>query len=96
MAGKPSLLELVDHVCAACFGRLVRSALPVGDDRQRWYECTNCGAHAVGNTVDVLCACGFRLKGGRDPGLRCERNRAPSPEFPSMIIAAQQRIEGQK
>lgn len=85
---------LEPHVCRHCFGRLVSQALPDGDVR---YQCTNCGAEAVGLESDVLCACGTALRkhgSGSAPvsaGLRCQPNPSPSPDFPSLFVAAEAR-----
>lgn len=81
------LWELTDHVCRACFGRIVLSA-DAGPGRR--YRCTNCGLEAIGRDPACVCACGLRLKNGKDAGLRCERNGAPTPEFPSEVVACQQ------
>lgn len=78
---------LEPHVCRHCFGRLVSSGA--------LYACTNCGAEAVGDAPDVLCACGtvIRRHGAGAPpvnaGLRCQPNPSPSPEFPSLFVAAE-------
>lgn len=77
---------LTDHVCRACFGRVLASA---SDDGAQRFRCSNCGLEAEGRKPEVLCACGLRLKNGRDAGIRCQRNEAPTPEFPSEIVAAE-------
>ena len=86
--------RLEPHVCRHCFGRLASTGAPGGARR---YQCTNCGAEAVGLTPDVLCSCGLKLRshgpgGGLvDAGLRCQPNPSPSPEFPSLFVAAEAR-----
>lgn len=80
------LWTLTDHICRACFGRVLRQ--PQGEGVRR-YRCSNCGLEATGRDESALCACGLRLKGGRDAGIRCERNPTPTPEFPSEIVAGQ-------
>jgi len=80
---------LTDHVCRACFGRIVARET---FDRRHVYRCTNCGAEREGRTESVLCCCGIRLKSGVDAGIRCQRNPEPTPEFPSEIVAAQAEI----
>lgn len=85
-------LRLEPHVCRHCFGRLVSEVLP--GTRLR-YECSNCGAVAMGSKVQVLCACGLQLRhhgparGTVDAGIRCRPNPAPTPEFPSLFVAGQ-------
>lgn len=94
----PKLFELTDHVCRACFGRVVKGRRPEGntDDHAHTWTCTNCGAEHVSRVVSSVCACGLRLKplkaGGndRDAGVRCVRNAHPTPEFPSVIVAEEQ------
>lgn len=80
---------LEPHVCRHCFGRLVSQGSR--------YLCTNCGAEAVGDAPDVLCACGTTLRrhgsaaAPMNAGLRCQPNPAPTPEFPSLFVAAEVR-----
>ncbi len=87
--------SLEPHVCRHCFGRLVSQVRPDGDVR---YHCTNCGAEAVGLEPSVLCACGLALRnhgpagGVIDANLRCQPNPSPSPEFPSLFVAAEPRV----
>lgn len=75
--------ELIDHVCAACFGRLLA--------RNGVYRCSNCGAAA--DVLKSVCACGIRLNAGKgktkDAGIRCVKNKHISPEFPGEIVAEQ-------
>lgn len=83
---------LEPHVCRHCFGRL--ASTDAGEGR-RLYQCTNCGAEAVGLSPDVLCSCGLKLRhhgpgGGLvGAGLRCQPNPSPTPEFPSLFVAAE-------
>lgn len=58
-------------------------------DGQGLYRCTNCGAERLGQDERAACCCGIRLKTGADAGIRCQRNPAASPEFPSEIVAGQ-------
>jgi hypothetical protein len=91
------LWELTDHCCRVCFGRILRSAehapppLPgePGDARAYRWRCACCGAETIHRHVESICACGTRQKNGRDMGLRCVRNDAQGPEFPSEIVAEQ-------
>lgn len=87
-------------MCRLCFGRLVsHGAMDAqrDDAKTRRYQCTNCGAAADGETPAVLCACGltFRRHGradqAQDAGLRCQLNPSPTPEFPSLYVAAEAR-----
>ena len=77
---------LADHVCKTCFSRVVVNVL---FDRRRVYRCTGCGAEVVGESEAALCACGIRLKDGRDAGIRCRRNEERTPENPFEIVAEQ-------
>jgi hypothetical protein len=85
---------LEPHVCRHCFGRLASALVP---DGRRRYHCTNCGAEALGDAPDVLCSCGLKLRnhgpgaGQVDAGLRCQPNPSPSPDFPSLFVAAEAR-----
>lgn len=78
--------EITDHICRVCFSRvLVREAF----DRRKTYRCVGCGAEAEGASETAVCCCGIRLKNGIDAGIRCQRNPAPTPEFPAEITAVQ-------
>lgn len=88
-----ALWSLEPHVCGACFGRLVSQPAPGGGQR---YQCTNCGAEARGDTPAVLCSCGLTLRrpsqaSRADARIRCQPNPAPTPEFPSVFVAAEAR-----
>jgi hypothetical protein len=91
---QPELWELTDHACRVCFGRVLKGDMPAdyaGPDAEhvhRW-RCSNCAAQGISRLVSSVCACGMRLKSGRDAGIRCERNPAPTPEFPSEVTASQ-------
>lgn len=91
--GAPILFELTDHVCRSCFGRVLKHTDLSGE--RFIFTCSNCGATAPGRSESAVCACGLRIKpdkhgrGGKDAGIRCERNENPTPEFPSEIVAAQ-------
>lgn len=87
MAATPrnELWAVTDHVCQACFGRVL--SRPLGDGQNRAYRCSNCGATGDGRSPSVICACGMKLKGGRLMGLHCVPNSAPTPEFPAQVIA---------
>lgn len=88
--------RLEPHICRACFSRLV-SQDHGGIDRR--YHCTNCGLDAVAEAADALCCCGTKIrrptKGAKsgttlvDAGIRCIVNPAPTPDFPSVIVAAE-------
>lgn len=85
------LYTLADHVCRVCFGRILRAPRPDGhpDAHAHRWVCSNCGTEAVHREPACICACGIRLKSGRDPGVRCQVNPEPTPEFPSLIVAAE-------
>jgi hypothetical protein len=75
-----------DHVCRACFGRVM---VHIHFDRRRTYRCTCCGLTAEGKSEAAICACGIKLKTGRDAGVRCVPNKERRPESPSEIVARQ-------
>jgi hypothetical protein len=80
-------VEVINHCCRVCFGRLVRGNAVDG----HWvYACTNCGATAIGREPASLCACGMKTRQGKDMGIRCVVNPDPTPEVPNIIIAAMQ------
>ena len=80
------------HCCSICFGRLV-SKRPAGTDHDPpgtlLYRCVNCGLEIAGHTPAVICACGFKVKGRANLGLRCAANPQKTPGFPAEIIATQ-------
>lgn len=75
-----------DHVCRACFGRVLSRT---GEGGVRVYRCSNCGAERSGSRVSLLCACGIKLRGVVDAGLRCRENTSPKPECMSQIVVEQ-------
>jgi len=91
-------MRLEPHICRACHSRLCSTPIP-GRPGARLFACTNCSAQAEGHTAAVLCCCGTKLrrsgKSGRtgvaevDAGIRCIANPEPTPEFPSLYVAAQ-------
>ena len=88
---------LEPHICRACYGRLVSKAGEVPG--WRTYLCTNCGTEASAQAASLLCCCGIKLRkptaSGRsraaliDAGIRCQVNPAPTPDFPSVIVASE-------
>lgn len=90
-----AIWTLEPHVCRHCFGRLV-SAPALGGGH--WFLCTNCGARGDGETAAALCCCGLVLRSpvpgapGTDAGIRCQPNPDPTPEFPSLFVAAEVRL----
>lgn len=74
--------ELTDHVCRVCLGRVLRRKVPGG-----WVNrCADCGAEMAGK-VENLCACGAKLKTGKNAGFRCRANPDGStPESPAEIV----------
>ena len=76
---------ITDHVCAACFGRIL---VTYDEDDKKTFRCSNCSVESVGRSAAVICACGTKIR-GRDAGIRCVKNSAKSPEWPSDIVAEQ-------
>jgi hypothetical protein len=86
------LYQIEPHVCAACMGRVLSRALQDLDGvaaTSRLYRCAECGIEKVGTSSAIICACGFKVKGRTNLGLRCEPNTGKSTEFPAEIIARQ-------
>lgn len=88
------LWALTEHCCRACYGRVLERQAGTPEDGLPSgfaYRCSNCGTEAWHGQrrPAVICVCGSKQKGGRDMGLRCERQAEPSPEFPSEIVAGQ-------
>lgn len=75
--------NLTDHVCRVCLGRILVGRGASGG----WvHRCADCGLELAGR-VEALCACGARLKTGKNAGLRCTKNPdGPSPENPAEIV----------
>lgn len=78
--------RIEDHVCRVCFSRVLSRP---GEDGGRLYRCSGCGTEAVGHAASSICACGLKLKNGRDLGVRCVVNESPSPEAPVQVVARQ-------
>lgn len=86
-AEQPPTWHLTQHACRACFGRVLKR---YGEDGgPGTYLCSNCGAVATGRSEAALCACGTRLRNGKDAGLRCVSNPDPRPEFPGLVVVTQ-------
>jgi len=93
--------RLEDHICRGCFGRIASRPGDRPEDAlgSRIYRCTNCGQVESGHQPSVICACGTKVRkataSGRsglavvDAGIRCHVNPAPTPEFPSEIVASE-------
>lgn len=75
--------DISDHVCRACLGRILI------DRKAHTARCSNCGITADDTNPRSLCACGTKLRGGQDAGIRCIRNPEPSPDFPAEIVATE-------
>lgn len=73
--------KIEDHVCLTCLGRVLSRA---GDDGQRVYRCSNCGASGM-EPVTSICTCGAQI-GQRGGILRCVINSHRSPGFMSEIV----------
>lgn len=78
--------RMTDHICRACFGRVL---MREGFDGQTVYRCSNCGVERDGVDERVICCCGLKLRTTVDAGIRCRVNENRSPEFPSEIVAVQ-------
>ena len=85
MANTESGWFLAPHICRVCFARVLEQRDEDGHAVR--FRCSGCGAQAEGHHAKVICACGFRLRNGADPGVRCRANPSRSPEFPAEIIA---------
>lgn len=93
MKDQKELWSISDHVCRACFSRvLVRETF----DRRKIFRCSNCEIEAEGRSESAICCCGIKLKTGVDAGIRCHRQESPSPEFPSRVVASQAELPGAK
>jgi hypothetical protein len=79
------LWRLEDHVCQVCFCRILSRKTDDG----RLFRCSGCGLSVIAHAPSAICACGLKMKTGRDLGVRCVRNDAPSPEAPAEIVARQ-------
>jgi DNA-directed RNA polymerase subunit RPC12/RpoP len=74
--------RLEAHCCAGCRGRLVSKSTPNLDgidSTTRLYRCAECGIEREGHSPAIICACGFKVKGRTNLGLRCEPNPGKSP-----------------
>jgi hypothetical protein len=58
-------------------------------DHRRIYRCADCGVEREGHDARAICACGIKLRGTVDAGIRCRLNDAKTPEVPTEIIAEQ-------
>lgn len=74
--------ELTEHVCAICLGRALY------DREGNRSRCSNCGVEGDGKPKRICC-CGIKLKNGKDAGIRCIVNPAPTPEMPAQIVATE-------
>lgn len=77
--------EITDHLCRNCYGRILETTKQVSSGFVKEVRCSNCGFSAVGPATR-LCWCGHKLPGGRNAGLRCQKNESPTPEMPGEII----------
>lgn len=71
MAASP-LWEITDHLCRACFGRILKRATA---DGQTIFRCSNCGIER--ETRKGMCWCHGRF--------RCQLNTNKTPDFPGEI-----------
>lgn len=93
MAKLEETWRLEDHLCSACFGRLL-SRKPEG--APRIYRCGTCGAESTatsrqgGKLHPAICACSTRY-GSQDGGLRCVVNAERGPLLPYEIVVKEER-----
>jgi hypothetical protein len=80
--------RLTDHVCRVCFGRVLERMQTNPDGVMRIVRCANCGTEIYNAAVKELCCCGLKTSTGKDAGLRCRRNEAPTPEQPAELAVA--------
>ena len=84
--------RLEAHCCEVCFGRIASKTMPDLDgvaSATRSYRCLECGIERAGHSPAIICACGFKVKGRTNLGLRCETNIEKTRDFPAEIIARQ-------
>ena len=83
---------LEPHICRRCLGGRLLSR---PGQKMRAYCCSNCGDEREAAGPEVLCFCGMTVQrhGASvrevDLGVRCHANPAPTPEFPSVIVASE-------
>ena len=74
---------VTDHICTACFGRVLRSARSREDVTE--FRCSNCGATGTGTTASI-CWCGHSQPATRGmQRFKCRDNENPTPEFPAEV-----------
>lgn len=75
--------DLTEHVCRICLGRVLRRKAEAGGF---FFRCADCGLERAGR-VEAICACGAKLKTGKNAGLRCRANPdGPSVENPAEVV----------
>lgn len=75
-------IEIVDHCCRNCFGRIRRR----GEGEGVTFFCPNCGLEGA-DTVRSICACGVtRKRGQHHPKMKCVKNPDVSPVTPLLIV----------
>jgi len=84
-AGDDALWRMTPHACRVCFGRVL--ARRVGDCDEQIFRCASCGNEGHGDTPAVVCACGFKLEGTKDMGVRCHVNPERTPDSIDEIVA---------
>lgn len=89
MSKQQYLWAVEDHVCRACFGRVLSRESIAG---KRVYRCACCGIEREGHGPSALCACGIKLRQGHGPmdgGIRCLVNKQRTPENLAEVVAMQ-------
>ncbi|HET7675669.1 MAG TPA: hypothetical protein VFL54_09130 [Gammaproteobacteria bacterium] len=74
--------EFTNHVCAQCFGRVLRSR----DKYGLTHQCADCG-HTTTGPVEAVCSCGATLQDGGHAGMHCEKNRKHKPGEDPAVFA---------
>lgn len=82
--GAPFQWAITDHVGRCCFGRVLMRKTFEG--RKLW-RCSNCGTEREGASAASICACGIKMRGSVDMGIRCVPNASRTPDCLSEIVA---------
>lgn len=73
---------VTQHACRVCLGRILERRDERGNLHAR---CADCGLEKEGDHRK-LCACGTKLRDGRNAGLKCVVNATRTPEIPAEIV----------
>lgn len=82
---------LEDHLCKSCGGRILRCASGGGPTPggNPIYRCADCGRSSSGMGPEVICWCGFEMRGQHASAYRCVPFSAikERPELADMLGA---------